>query len=130
MKINYDCLRELLLVLEKNLQFSDDLEYPTISFKKVCEFMPDYSKADIAYSTMILNEAGLIKANIMKADNRFYDCIYSRLTYTGHKFLENVRGKKVWDKIKSVVGKIGGASIETISSIALEIIMKMVDSQL
>lgn len=130
MKINYDCLRELLLVLEKNLQFSDELEYPTISFEKVCEYMPDYSKADIAYSTMILNEAGLIKANIMKADNRFYSCTYSRLTYDGHKFLENVRSKKVWAKIKTVVGKIGGASVETITSIALEIIMKMVDSQL
>ena len=41
MKINYDCVRALLLCLENELQFDDEFRYPELKFDKVCEIIPD-----------------------------------------------------------------------------------------
>lgn len=35
MKINYSCIRKLLIVLEDNLEFSENLEYPELTFSNL-----------------------------------------------------------------------------------------------
>ena len=37
MKLNYDCVRELLLTLEENLVMDDSLSFPSLTLKQVCE---------------------------------------------------------------------------------------------
>lgn len=130
MKLNYDCLRKLLLVLEKELVMTEDLEYPDLRFCQVTSLMPDYSKADIAYTTIMAEEAGLINAHIVSADDAFCDCFYFSLTYDGHQFLDNIRDNGVWDKTKTVLGKIGGASLNVISSVAIKIVTSLLESKL
>ena len=96
MKLDYNCLRDLLLILEENLIFEDDLEYPCLTFENVVDAMPDtYTRSDIAYTTIMADEAGLIDAKVMSANDSFYGCTYWSLTYYGHQFLENIRDKKV-----------------------------------
>lgn len=118
MKLNYDCLRALLLVLEKELVMEDDLIYPQVSLNEILEKMPDFSKADIVYTSVIAEEAGLIEANIISADNGIIGCIYLGLSYEGHQFLDTVRDNKVWKKTKNTISKVGGASFEIIKSVA------------
>ena len=99
-------MRELLIVLEENLQFSDNLEYPDLTFTEITKLMSDYSNADIAYSTIMAQEAELIKAHIIDAGNFvFNECIYFSLTYKGHKFLENVKTIKFGRKLKILLEK-------------------------
>jgi len=129
MKINYNCLRELLIVLEDNLHFSEDLEYPALNLNKVSSLMPDYTLEDIAYSTIMANEANLIEAHIINADNRFYNCIYSSLTYEGHQFLENVKSNTVWEKTKKITKQIGSTSIGIISSVASDVLKQLISQQ-
>ena len=57
MKINYDCVRALLLCLENELQFDDELRCPDLKFDKVCEIISNYSPKGIAYSSLMLSEA-------------------------------------------------------------------------
>lgn len=130
MKINYNCLRKLLIVLESNLQFSEDLEYPDLSFKDVCDLMPEFTREDIAYSTIMAEESNLIKAHIISAENSFYECVYFGLTYKGHQFLENVKNNAVWEKTKSITKRVGSMSLDVISSIASELLKGLITSQL
>jgi hypothetical protein len=43
MNLNYDCVRDLLLVMENHIYFKDDLEYSWLFFDKVCELLPSYT---------------------------------------------------------------------------------------
>ena len=73
MKLNYDCVRELLLTLEENLVMDDSLSFPSLTLKQVCEKMPDFSRADIAYASTKLLEA---------------------------KYLDSIRDSKLWSTVK------------------------------
>lgn len=132
MKINYNCLRELLIVLEENLQFSDGLlglQYPKLTFSEIIPLMPDYSAVDIAYSTIMAKEAELIYVNIVDAADCFRGCIYASLTYKGHKFLENIKSNNVWNQTKKIAGKIGNISLDIISSIASKLVQDLITQQ-
>lgn len=130
MKINYDCIRELLIVLEENLIFSEELEYPHLNFCKVCQLLPDFSKQDIVYSTMMLEQGDYINARIMGGDNRVIECIYTSVTFTGHQLLENIKNDNVWNKTKEVSKSIGSSSIEVITSIANNILTSLISNKL
>lgn len=117
------------MVLEENLQFSENLEYPDLTFSDVCNLMPDFSKEDIAYSTIMADEAKLISAHIINADNEFCECVYFSMTYTGHQFLENIRNNKIWESTKKITGKIGSISLDIISSIDSNLLQSLITQQ-
>ena len=118
LKLNYECLRELLLTLEKELIMKDDLLYPQAFLEEMSQKMPDFSKADIVYTSIMANEAGLIRAKIINADDGVCDCIYFGLSYEGHQFLDTVRDEKIWQNTKNVLSKVGSVSLDIIKSVA------------
>lgn len=100
MKLNYDCVRELLLTLEENLVMDDSLSYPSLNLKQVCEKMPDFSRADIAYASTKLWEAKYIEAKPIGADSKIITIVYSCITYEGHQYLDSIRDSKLWSTVK------------------------------
>ena len=106
MKLNYDCLRSLLLELEE--------------FENIDE--------NLNYQSMTLDD--MINAQIMNADISIYMCIYSSLTYDGHQFLDNVRSNSIWSKTKSIAKKLGCTSLNSLMSIAGKIALDVIQSQL
>lgn len=100
MKLNYDCVRELLLTLEENLVMDDSLSYPSLNLKQVCEKMPDFSRADIAYASTKLLEAEYIEANSIESDSKIIKIVYSSITYEGHQYLDSIRDSKLWSTVK------------------------------
>ncbi|WP_410065763.1 DUF2513 domain-containing protein [Ruminococcus sp.] len=100
MKLNYDCVRELLLTLEENLVMDDSLSYPSLTLKQVCEKMPDFSRADIAYASTKLLEAEYIEANSIESDSKIIKIVYSSITYEGHQYLDSIRDSKLWSTVK------------------------------
>lgn len=119
MRLNPDCVRALLLVLEEELQFDEALTYPHISFAHITKnpMLKDYPAADIAYTTLKLMEAGFINAATIPGDDTF-DALYASITYEGHQFLESVRKEENWKKTKEVCGKIGSFTLKSIKSVA------------
>lgn len=101
MKLNYDCVRELLLTLESNLIMDNSLSYVNISLNKICELMPEFSKEEIAYASLKLDEAEYIIIKPLNADNKIIDIRYSGITYEGHQYLDSIRDAKLWNVIKS-----------------------------
>lgn len=116
MKLNYDCIRDVLLYLEENLRLDENLSFQTISFDKLypAESLASYSREDIFYTLYNLDEVGFIDAEIQYGNDGPYYAYVENITYAGHEFLSVIRPKKVWDKTKSFLSQIGTASIPII----------------
>lgn len=123
MKINYDCVRALLLCLENELQFDDELRCPDLKFDKVCEIISNYSPQDIAYSSLMLSEADYINVLIVSGNNKFNRAIYTGITFEGHQYLDSIRSDKVWNKIKKKLSTEGvSLTLQIVKNVATSII--------
>lgn len=130
MKLDYDCLRSLLLKLEASENLDDDLHYQYMTLDDMAEALPKFPKSMIAYTTLKAKEGDLINASIMNADGCIYACTYSSLTYDGHQFLENIRNDSIWDKTKSIAKEISCSSLRSLASIAGKVAFDVIQSQL
>lgn len=125
MKLNYDCIRDVLLTLEDNLTLDEDLQFSSLNLNELLEFeeLKDYSKQALAYTLYNLNEICFIDAHISWASGKVlvYIEVYD-ITYIGHEFLSSIRPTSNWNKIKSKLLTLGTASIPIISEIASQVI--------
>ena len=124
MKLNPDCIREVLIKTE-DIKLNGDL-----SFNDLCEAIPDFTPDEITYTCLKLKEAGYLIAMTYGANNNFSVPVVFDLTYTGHEFLQDIRSSKTWKTVKTTAGKIGSFSLKTLSQIAAGIIQAMITQQL
>ncbi len=117
MKLNPDCVRDVLLAVE-SCPFNQTLNIETLSAT-----LPDYSEDDLWYTCLKLNEGGyltLISVEIMRSYRPGIKCIID-LTYQGHEYLNTIRSPKIWSKAKAAGQHIGNFSLKTLGLIAQEI---------
>lgn len=124
MKLNPDCMRDILLVME-DAGYLEELSPST-----VYEALPDYAEDEINYSIIKLKEAGFIDAIIREYNNGLAILRLDDITYTGHQFLADIRSDNVWNDIKEVSKKVGSNSISAISQIATGVISAIIKNQL
>ena len=122
MKLNQDCVRDLLLYLEKNLSYGNDVKINNLVLKK-------YSQTDLIYSTEKLNEAGYLNCMISKGITPPFILVKS-ITYSGHQFLDNIRDDSIWNKAKSILKPLKSVSIEIISQTLSKVIIQYIDQQI
>lgn len=122
MKRDMDLVRTILLALA-------DSDEPLWSTDLVTD---EYSRDVIGYHFLILDEAGLIMANVKAADNdSYYIAVASRLTWEGNDFLDAVRDESIWKRVRSTIGKItGGASYEVFKTVASSLALDAIKSSL
>ena len=124
MKLNQDCIRDLLLYLEENLSYQNFVTINNISLK-------DFSNSDLVYTADKLIEAGYL--DCIKSRSMDEECptiIAKSITYAGHQFLDNIRDDKVFAKTKSVLSGLKSVSVEIISETASKVITNMINQQL
>jgi hypothetical protein len=82
-----------------------------------------YTKNIVDYHIQILFEAGLLNAEPTFSKNgRLYDALPFRLTWQGHEFLDNIKDKPRWMKMKKIVEEKGGSfSVELIKTLAFKL---------
>lgn len=141
MKLNPDCVRDVMIALEDGLSVErepDRFTFISMNTSNVANILnadgPVYTSNEIAYVLLQLEEDGYIvtTARTICDDNRRHfdpkDVVY--LTPKGHSFVSKLRDGEGWEKTKKIAGAVGGISlsvIEAISSgIASAIIEKMV----
>lgn len=130
MKLNYDCLRQILLVIEEDLVWENDLNYCGLTLRYMVQKLPKFSTADIAYTTKIAIEADLIEGCLHDCDSGILDISYFGLTYEGHQFLDTVRENKIWKKTKEIISSAGGASLSVITSVATNCLTSFISNHL
>lgn len=130
MKLNPDCIRDVLIYLEDNLVYeldkTNDVRHLPIPLSTIVDELKDSKKRtvdDIKYSIEKLVEIEYItNCNIIKGKNSTINYSISDITYEGHQFLNTIRPQSVWDATKKCASKLGLSSIHALSSIAMKIV--------
>lgn len=125
MKLNPDCIRDILISVES-------MEYGTAyTLKKLCNDLPQYSTDELNYHCLKLIESDFIQADsvpipksYLSQITRIYD-----LTFSGHQFLANIRSDNIWNGVKSIGCKIGSLSLEALTQIASNVITELIKFQ-
>ena len=121
MKLDFDCIRDVLLTLEK-FPYGE-----VILSEQLYDDLKNYSPETISYSLLKLYEADYIEAHIPEIDGVFPEVshIYD-ITFQGHEFLDNIRSNKIWVKTKSILSELGSGSIKFASQIAVCILTELI----
>ena len=121
MKLNYDCIRAILLTLES---YPYDYE---CDIDQLYSDIPKFSKEEIQYCTCKLYDINYIEGFVFTADGCSpYVSSISDITFAGHEFLNSIREPEIWKKTKNIASEIGAISISTISQIASGIFKELI----
>lgn len=116
MKLNIDCVRDLLIECEK-LPYESTPSLDTF-FK--FELLAKYSPEEISYSMEKLYEAGFINFRTLRVwGGPKFDGTFQDITWLGHEFLNKIRNDNIWNKTKEKVSEtVGSASLEILGAVA------------
>lgn len=133
MHLNYECLRDVLLALERHLDVanaSNIPDYLSISFsrfslERICKLddLAGYSSEDVFYVLYNLKQAGFIDAHIEICQGSLYHCVVQDITYEGHMFLRTISNETIWDMLKKKLGPAFSASLPVIQDVASHLIL-------
>lgn len=124
MKLNQDCLRDLMLELEDKLFINTHIY--TDEFRTL-EIFNKYSDEDVYYSLKQLIKMGLIDGatkNQAATVQPYYIDVYD-IEPKGHEFLNNVRDENVWKETKKRISKFASVSIPVLQQVSTAVIQKM-----
>ena len=111
MKLNINCIRDILLTIEENCDFETPWEYQEDSPDS--KFLSNYNHEEIVYHIKQAEKSDLIDGvDYFESGSNIY---ISDLTPKGHEFLANIRNDTVW---KKVLSKASNASLPIILEVA------------
>ncbi len=111
MKRDMDLIRKILFEIEQR---------PPLKGRFVPVELEGYTEDVINYHVMLLDEAGLIKAqNLTSHSGGLY--VPVRLTWQGHEFLDAARDDTRWNKTKDTMTKAGGFVFEVGKALLIEL---------
>ena len=130
MRINMDCIRDILLCVEENTGLRQRCFFVSYAYFEVQEILGGkpiapmqyqldlesrYDNDELIYHLKYCMEAGMIVSagNIPAYQNWIAD-----LTPKGHDFIANIRSNSVWEKVKKACIQIGISSIDVIPEVA------------
>lgn len=121
MKLNLDCIRDVLLYLEDNLIIEKHVFKP-IELKTLQNDLKKYTPEDVFYSVYNLYQIHFIEGKFNDVSNmKMMFCEIENVTYAGHQFLASVRPESIWSKTKSVVSKVGVHTLGFVEGVAHDI---------
>lgn len=123
MRLNNDCVRDLLLAIEENVGLKEYMSIDSLQLKS-------YSQDDLQYTALKLEEAGYINAKVSKYLDGSMDIYIFSLTWNGYKFLDNIRDNNVWSKTKGIVSKFASVSLDVLEKVAAQVITNMISQQI
>lgn len=122
MKLNPDCIRDILLAVE---ELSDGIEvFEYDRYQCIPERLKDYEHTEILYHCRQCSMADLV-CNMKYFDNG-NSFIIEDLTPAGHEFLANIRSESVWGKTKDISKKLGVGSLRGLADIAISVVSEII----
>jgi Hypothetical protein (DUF2513) len=120
MRLNHDCVRELLLELEEKLPLNQSLYLHQL---RELDTFEKYGEETCIYALLKLGEAGFIVENHMVADNQIYELAVSSITWHGHEFLDNIRDPKIWQKVKDATSNLASTSVTILAQLGWQAVI-------
>lgn len=124
MKLDLDCVRDILLTVEENTGYQKYITY-SINTKQY-ESLQKYENEKVMYHILQCEKSNLIEA---KQIDLAGNILIKDLTPCGHKFISNIRENKNWNKVKKVANEVGTTSLEAIMQIAINIISGIITAK-
>lgn len=97
MKLNFECVKDVLLFLEKELQLDDYFESIPLSVSDIHKTLTQYTAKEIHYTLKKLAEEEYICAKEESRQISTNECKYfygvSDITFKGHQYLNSVRNQ-------------------------------------
>lgn len=122
MKLNPDCVRDVLLLTENETGYC---KYLMVTRGNCLQLIPGYTADEILYHITQCENFNFIKAN-----NSLGAVTIKDLTPKGHIFLENIRNDNNWSATKKVASKVGSFSLDVLSNIAASIVTTLISKNL
>ncbi len=117
MKLDPNCVRDILIAVEENTGYSVEFVYPTQLDKAPA--LAKYEKDVVRYHIQQCEMNGLIIILERDYSGTFH---ILDLTPKGHEFLANIRSDNIWADVKTISSKVGSASLSTLIQIATSVI--------
>lgn len=119
MEINHDCVRELMLDIEKYILADTTWGQDKL---RTLPAWKTYGEDETLYCLARLIEADYVNANIRRGSGKIFDYYISSLTWTGHEYLDNIRDDGVWKSVKEKTKMLSGVSLQIMGGVALSVI--------
>lgn len=113
MRLNPDCIRDILMLIENN---SKDSSYFYDQANKPLE-LRDYTNDEIMYHASQCSKHGFIEG--FSANDSWNCFIVTDISPSGHEFLANIRNDTFFNNVKSICKDIGVSSLKDIAQVAL-----------
>jgi hypothetical protein len=126
MRLNPDCIRDILVTVEENTGFYDFMEYPPESAEDYPK-LAKYTEEEVFYHIKQCYLSGLLTELSWTLEPT---CSIHDLTPAGHEFMANIRSDTNWAKTKEVAGKIGSLSLQVLTKVAAEIVTSLIKNHL
>lgn len=124
MKLNPDCIRDILLLVESETSLSDFLDIePYNLHKSLSHYQPD----EVMYHVKQCELSNLLYVNSWYLDG---SCLVKYLTPEGHQFLSNIREDNNWNKTKEIAASVGSNALDVIKDIASGVVASLIQSVL
>lgn len=121
MKLNPDCVRDILIYFEENLSITVH-GFSTISRLEILQaFHDQYNYDELLYSMIQLHESGYIVTDFKPDFDRATFCLNKVffITPKGHDLLASIYNKEDWkQKVSPVLKSLGSISLSVIESVA------------
>lgn len=127
MRLNPDCIRDILFYIEENTDYQNWTDFPRSPQNFNIKLKNDYPANEILYHLELCEEYGYI----ITTNSQSIGAIQvKRLSVLGHEFLENIRQDTNWNKTKEISQKVGASSLNFISQIASNVISQLITNNL
>ena len=110
MKLNPDCVRDVLLTTEDLTGYNQCFTYPS----QDCPRLEQYTYEEVMYHIHQCGKADFIEINAT-IDNSFE---VHDLTPAGHEFIANIRNDSFFSKVKDICKELGLSSLKDIAHIS------------
>jgi hypothetical protein len=125
MQLNFECVRSLILHIEKIQKFKANGLPKPIHLKHIYndDEISRFSPEDINYAAYYLVEKGLIllsnASNPMPAPKLY---VFGNISAKGCDYIAAIKDKKIWDKIKEKIGTTALASVPIVIEMATKLL--------
>jgi len=145
MKLNMDCIRDILLCVEKNTSlrqrccFMDEEQMEAVCcamgedeeaiprYQEELQERRGYTNEMLFYHVRYCEDAELIRT---ERNSSTYKIVVSDLTVKGHEFTANIRETKNWKAVKSVLKSAGSMAMEAAIEAAKAVVSASVQKYL
>lgn len=115
MKLNPDCVRDIMLTTEDLTGHNKSFCYP--SNGELFSRLAAYPLDEVMYHIKQCSDASLIEGESLSDDS----VLIEDLTPSGHEFLANIRSDTTFTKAKDVCKELGISSLKGITQVAANI---------